>query len=1043
MDESVNISCSRSSQGMGSVDDKGNAVNRRVVVSSNVLDLGMSRDSLNVERYLRERAKEEINPMDSSFDKLQRKAMEKFSSRVSMSKIWFTFEETELELYFIAYGIIKYREFKLFTSSLITAISSIGCIFFLLRTDINSSAGDRVLKSPFFFSVLVCCALIKLLASKDLIHRNPFIVSLISLTLYAILASVWIVGLTISDSISISSDLLGNYTVVMFAAFCITSFSQSLQVPIFITASVVTIGLIPSNEGSAGRVVFGGLSVLLLLLMAVRYRDWHERIQFVHHLMLLTLIQTVQVVHGGSDVTILPEFTPGVDSGRTNISEETSTARILLVHEEDINDLELANHFSNEISSLLKSATQTLALEIALSISSSNSTTQKLTKSVRNADLVMFLLSSPNWKDGNFRNVIDYAYESRKEILIGLVGDISADSFPSGMKLILRSAEFIKIPKDWKITDVRDIASFITEYWLHKTADGKRILQSIHEERKSSKSKRKMSHNIRDAVESLIHWTTRSSKGSSSTISSKRRSREIELEEIEQKDPVVVKAKDLSEEKVAIDIGSLNSSESPGKASTVSYLPPMIKFRHFALTGTSFFASSRDLSFPQRKEHTNPLKSTTPSSKSLETSPSGFSGSQSVRVKRQRQSSIMVKSVLQPIRSRTISNHSLEMMVEVVFIDGFRLAFKEKRLENAFQEYRHEILQQDSVQILMALAFLFLSRSIILLLSFFDSVWFVWLLLSFIVIIPIFVMFVYGLLSSTLREHSSRVVFATYIFGCTVSAILHAQIVLSSDASSFSSSAAFLSYFELFISLLIGSVLFSPSTQWVWSACSLIAIIPLAMLFREFDSTDDLMLLYGLLGEILFAIIVILWFHKALNKTFRLLFLLEQRLAWEDYGIELQYESYKPVEANEESLKIFISYKREDIKFASKLTKSLRKNNFEVWIDEDIRAGQNWRDEVCDAIDDSSVVLFLVSPASVESKYCKEELEHAHGTRKTILPVVLSDASECTPQELLLMISNVQWVSFENRSFRRAFNDLLKALIQLERKIPEVIVAEK
>merc|ERR1712054_575488 len=74
---------------------------------------------------------------------------------------------------------------------------------------------------------------------------------------------------------------------------------------------------------------------------------------------------------------------------------------------------------------------------------------------------------------------------------------------------------------------------------------------------------------------------------------------------------------------------------------------------------------------------------------------------------------------------------------------------------------------------------------------------------------------------------------------------------------------------------------------------------------------------------------------------------------------------------------VMISYSHSDTEFATKLVTALQNRRFKVWIDTAITPGEDWRQDIALAIQKSIAVIFIISPASVKSKYCKEELYYA------------------------------------------------------------------
>jgi TolB-like protein len=62
-----------------------------------------------------------------------------------------------------------------------------------------------------------------------------------------------------------------------------------------------------------------------------------------------------------------------------------------------------------------------------------------------------------------------------------------------------------------------------------------------------------------------------------------------------------------------------------------------------------------------------------------------------------------------------------------------------------------------------------------------------------------------------------------------------------------------------------------------------------------------------------------------------------------------------------------------------------------VWFDEGISPGESWSQEIADAIDDAAAFLFFITPASVGSRYCQNEVQYALARRKRIVAVHLEE----------------------------------------------------
>jgi TIR domain len=75
---------------------------------------------------------------------------------------------------------------------------------------------------------------------------------------------------------------------------------------------------------------------------------------------------------------------------------------------------------------------------------------------------------------------------------------------------------------------------------------------------------------------------------------------------------------------------------------------------------------------------------------------------------------------------------------------------------------------------------------------------------------------------------------------------------------------------------------------------------------------------------------------------------------------------------------VFISYARTDQGFARDLNAALQKINRDTWIDwRSIPESAEWRAEIFAAIEAADNFLFVISPDSVKSWMCGQEVAHA------------------------------------------------------------------
>jgi hypothetical protein len=105
---------------------------------------------------------------------------------------------------------------------------------------------------------------------------------------------------------------------------------------------------------------------------------------------------------------------------------------------------------------------------------------------------------------------------------------------------------------------------------------------------------------------------------------------------------------------------------------------------------------------------------------------------------------------------------------------------------------------------------------------------------------------------------------------------------------------------------------------------------------------------------------------------------------------------------DESKARIFISYSRTDMEFADKLETALKARGFAATLDRtDIYAFEDWWQRIQDLIGQSDTVVFLLSPAAVESTICIKEVDYAASLNKRFAPIVYRPVSaEAIPAAL-------------------------------------------
>ena len=97
--------------------------------------------------------------------------------------------------------------------------------------------------------------------------------------------------------------------------------------------------------------------------------------------------------------------------------------------------------------------------------------------------------------------------------------------------------------------------------------------------------------------------------------------------------------------------------------------------------------------------------------------------------------------------------------------------------------------------------------------------------------------------------------------------------------------------------------------------------------------------------------------------------------------------------AKNNSIRLFITYSHKDIKAKDQLITYLaamkREGLIKIWQDNEILPGDTWRDSIFKNLDETDILLYLVSADSLASKNCNKELVEALNTNVRVIPIIL------------------------------------------------------
>lgn len=128
---------------------------------------------------------------------------------------------------------------------------------------------------------------------------------------------------------------------------------------------------------------------------------------------------------------------------------------------------------------------------------------------------------------------------------------------------------------------------------------------------------------------------------------------------------------------------------------------------------------------------------------------------------------------------------------------------------------------------------------------------------------------------------------------------------------------------------------------------------------------------------------------------------------------------------------IFISYSHKDSETVNKISKIIEQaSNMRVWIDRNLRGGENYFSVIANQIMECDYFVFIVSDNSISSDWCLRELEFAASERKIIIAVWLDNIS-ISPR-VKLVIQNTQYVNYYSNSDESFFEAIGKAFMSGE-----------
>jgi internalin A len=132
------------------------------------------------------------------------------------------------------------------------------------------------------------------------------------------------------------------------------------------------------------------------------------------------------------------------------------------------------------------------------------------------------------------------------------------------------------------------------------------------------------------------------------------------------------------------------------------------------------------------------------------------------------------------------------------------------------------------------------------------------------------------------------------------------------------------------------------------------------------------------------------------------------------------------------SLTVFLSYSHRDGRhYAEALTKALMANGIVVFRHNDIFAGERWVDRLQEELTRADAVIFIGTPASIQSQYTEHEVRFSRERNTFIIPIVFRDLTDFS--HIPLHLRDIQWLqedgsALEKGPSERGLAEILRSL---------------
>ena len=140
---------------------------------------------------------------------------------------------------------------------------------------------------------------------------------------------------------------------------------------------------------------------------------------------------------------------------------------------------------------------------------------------------------------------------------------------------------------------------------------------------------------------------------------------------------------------------------------------------------------------------------------------------------------------------------------------------------------------------------------------------------------------------------------------------------------------------------------------------------------------------------------------------------------------------------------IFVSYAHADDSEVYPEISWLNEQDFNIYYDEGISPGSSWTDVLAKAVEQCHVFLYYLSPRSVQSVVCTDEVNYALTKHRQVLTVHLEETE--LPPGLEMSLGRKQAIirrDYSEEPYRRKLSESLKSLLPDVEEAPPIVVSD-